>query len=42
MPRGEFDREERKAQTRARLLEAAGAVYARRGFDGAQRSANRL
>ncbi|HXB15231.1 MAG TPA: helix-turn-helix domain-containing protein [Solirubrobacteraceae bacterium] len=35
MPRGEFDREERKAQTRARLLEAAAAVYARRGFDGA-------
>jgi AcrR family transcriptional regulator len=35
MPRGEFDRGERKAQTRARLLEAAAGVYARRGFDGA-------
>ncbi len=35
MPRGEFDRGERKAQTRARLLEAATRVYARRGFDGA-------
>lgn len=35
MPRGEFDRSERRAQTRARLLEAAARVYARRGFDGA-------
>lgn len=35
MPRGEFDRGERKAQTRARLLDAAARVYARRGFDGA-------
>jgi AcrR family transcriptional regulator len=35
MPRGEFDRSERRAQTRARLLEAAAGVYARRGFDGA-------
>jgi AcrR family transcriptional regulator len=35
MPRGEFDREDRKARTRAQLLEAAGRVYARRGFDGA-------
>jgi AcrR family transcriptional regulator len=35
MPRGEFDRSGRRAQTRARLLEAAARVYARRGFDGA-------
>jgi AcrR family transcriptional regulator len=35
MPRGEFDRSERRARTRAALLEAAGRVYARRGFDGA-------
>jgi AcrR family transcriptional regulator len=35
MPRGEFDRSERRAQTRARLLQAASRVYARRGFDGA-------
>src|SRR5690348_8704901 len=35
MPRGEFDRDARKAQTRARLLHAAARVYARRGFDGA-------
>jgi AcrR family transcriptional regulator len=35
MPRGEFDRGARKAQTRARLLDAAARVYARRGFDGA-------
>jgi AcrR family transcriptional regulator len=35
MPRGEFDRSARKAQTRARLLEAAARVYARRGFSGA-------
>jgi AcrR family transcriptional regulator len=35
MPRGEFDRSARKAQTRARLLQAAASVYARRGFGGA-------
>jgi AcrR family transcriptional regulator len=35
MPRGEFDRSARRAQTRARLLEAAAEVYARRGFAGA-------
>lgn len=35
MPRGQFDRSPRKAQTRARLLEAAARVYARRGFAGA-------
>jgi AcrR family transcriptional regulator len=35
MPRGEFDRSRRRAQTRARLLEAAARVYARRGFDSA-------
>ena len=35
MPRGQFDRSARKAQTRARLLEAAAQVYARRGLDGA-------
>ncbi len=35
MPRGEFDRDARKAQTRARLLDAAASVYARRGFEGA-------
>lgn len=35
MPRGDFDRSERRAQTRARLLEAAAKVYARRGFAGA-------
>jgi AcrR family transcriptional regulator len=35
MPRGEFDRSERRAQTRGRLLEAAARVYARRGFAGA-------
>jgi AcrR family transcriptional regulator len=35
MPRGEFDRTERRARTRARLLEAAARVYARRGFDAA-------
>jgi AcrR family transcriptional regulator len=35
MPRGEFDRSERRAQTRTRLLEAAAQVYARRGFAGA-------
>ena len=35
MPRGEFDRSERRARTRARLLQAAARVYARRGFDAA-------
>lgn len=35
MPRGTFDRSERRAQTRERLLEAAARVYARRGFHGA-------
>ena len=35
MPRGDFDRSDRKAQTRARLLEAAARVYARSGFGGA-------
>jgi AcrR family transcriptional regulator len=35
MPRGDFDRSARKAQTRARLLEAAARVYARAGFGGA-------
>ncbi len=35
MPRGEFDRTSRRAETRARLLEAAGRVYTHRGFDGA-------
>jgi|SRR5580700_2972501 AcrR family transcriptional regulator len=35
MPRGQFDRSERKAATRARLLQAAARVYARRGLAGA-------
>jgi AcrR family transcriptional regulator len=35
MPRGDFDRSARKAQTRTRLLEAAATVYARAGFNGA-------
>src|ERR1700689_4541399 len=35
MPRGEFDRSARKAETRTRLLEAAARGYARRGLDGA-------
>ncbi len=35
MPRGQFDRSERRALTRARLLEAAARVYAQRGFAGA-------
>jgi AcrR family transcriptional regulator len=35
MPRGDFDRSARLAQTRVRLLEAAAEVYARRGFAGA-------
>ena len=35
MPRGTFDRSERRARTRAQLLAAAARVYARRGFAGA-------
>lgn len=35
MPRGQFDRSARSAETRTKLLEAAATVYARRGFDGA-------
>src|SRR5271167_457488 len=35
MPRGEYDRSGRRAQTRARLLDAAARVYARHGFDRA-------
>jgi AcrR family transcriptional regulator len=35
MPRGDFDRSARKAQTRSSLLAAATRVYARRGFGGA-------
>jgi AcrR family transcriptional regulator len=35
MPRGEFDRSERRARTRAQLLGAAARVYARRGFESA-------
>jgi AcrR family transcriptional regulator len=35
MPRGHFDRSERREQTRTRLLDAAARVYARRGFAGA-------
>jgi AcrR family transcriptional regulator len=35
MPRGQFDRTERRARTREALLGAAARVYARRGFDGA-------
>ena len=35
MPRGDFDRSARKAQTRSSLLSAAARVYARRGFGGA-------
>ncbi|HWX95695.1 MAG TPA: TetR/AcrR family transcriptional regulator [Solirubrobacteraceae bacterium] len=35
MPRGDFDRSARKAQTRSSLLAAAARVYARRGFGGA-------
>jgi AcrR family transcriptional regulator len=35
MPRGQFDRSERLAATRASLLEAAARVYARQGFAGA-------
>lgn len=35
MPRGEFDRSARRAQTRSQLLRAAAQVYARRGFAAA-------
>jgi AcrR family transcriptional regulator len=35
VPRGHFDRSPRKAETRARLLDAAGRVFAARGFAGA-------
>ncbi len=35
MPRGHFDRSARRAETRARLLQAAAEVYALRGFSGA-------
>ena len=35
MPRGDFDRSARRAQTRALLLQAAASVYARCGFNGA-------
>ena len=35
MPRGEFDRTERRARTRAQLIEAAASVYAERGIEGA-------
>src|SRR6476620_2072446 len=35
MPRGDFDRSARRAETRARLLHSAARVYARRGFNGA-------
>jgi AcrR family transcriptional regulator len=35
MPRGTFDRTERKAATRTRLLDAAARVYAAHGFSGA-------
>jgi AcrR family transcriptional regulator len=35
MPRGSFDRSEKRARTRSRLLDAAGRVYSRRGFDAA-------
>jgi AcrR family transcriptional regulator len=35
VPRGEYDRSARRAQTRALLLQAAATVYARSGFDGA-------
>jgi AcrR family transcriptional regulator len=35
MPRGDFDRSARKANTRTLLLAAAARVYARRGFNGA-------
>jgi AcrR family transcriptional regulator len=35
MPRGQFDRSARRAETRARLLQAAAEVYALHGFGGA-------
>ena len=35
MPRGQFDRSARRAQTRVRLLQAAAEVYALHGFGGA-------
>src|ERR1039457_1011756 len=35
MPRGQFDRSARRAETRARLLHAAAEVYALHGFGGA-------
>jgi len=35
MPRGHFDRSARRAETRARLLQAAAEVYALHGFGGA-------
>jgi AcrR family transcriptional regulator len=35
MPRGQFDRGARRAETRGRLLQAAARVYAQRGFGGA-------
>jgi len=35
LPRGEFDRSQRREQTRERLLAAAARVYARAGFNGA-------
>jgi AcrR family transcriptional regulator len=35
VPRGDFDRSARRAETRARLLQAAARVYARSGFNGA-------
>ncbi len=35
MPRGQFDRSARRAETRTRLLQAAAEVYASQGFAGA-------
>jgi AcrR family transcriptional regulator len=35
MPRGQFDRSARRAETRTRLLQAAAEVYALHGFAGA-------
>jgi AcrR family transcriptional regulator len=35
MPRGQFDRSARRAETRARLLQAAAEAYALHGFGGA-------
>src|SRR5450759_2162339 len=34
MPRGQFDRSERRARTRTQLVQAAARVYEGRGFDG--------